>query len=78
MKITFYNLNNDSDVIHCYNNQNSQEFLVKPNRGIVKILNNKGGIIEYPLVTKKYTLIHEIELDVEELHVEFWVLGDKK
>lgn len=78
MKVIFYDANNHGDTLHAFNNPEGHEFIVKPNARIVKIVHKDGSIITYPLVDRKYTIVHDLQLDIEELHVEFRVLGDKK
>lgn len=66
----------NGSVIRSYNNplnHNIQDFLIKPDAKILKIIYNDGNIEIFGLVNRRYWIETDLQTDVEEFHAEYFV-----
>lgn len=59
-------------------NNRIQDIIVKPNANCVKIVYPDSHIKEYYLESENLTSVHDIELDVKEIHWQFFVRDSLK
>lgn len=76
MKFIFYK---DGNVIQCFSGfEEIIDIIPKPNARIVKILYKDGGIKEYYMISREAKMVHDLDVDIEEFTVKYYVEDLKK